>query len=147
MDKLVRCGVSLEENLLRPFDDLCARKGYASRSEAVRDLIRKSLAEDEWSNAEGIRAGTLTLVYDHHKHDLARRLMALEHADHDIILSTMHLHLDHYNCLEVLVLKGEASRVRTLAEKLLSCKGVKQGAFAPASFVGTVDASQSGQPH
>ena len=129
MGKLTRFGVSLDEELLEPFDALCAVKGYSNRSEAIRDLIRKALVAEEWQQADGQGAGTLTLVYDHHKNDLARRLTQMQHDEHDIIIATLHVHLDHHNCLEVLILKGEAARVRALADKLLSCKGVKHGPF------------------
>ena len=130
MGKLTRFGVSLDEELLEPFDALCAVKGYSNRSEAIRDLIRKALVAEEWQQADGQGAGTLTLVYDHHKNDLARRLTQMQHDEHDIITATLHVHLDHHNCLEVLILKGEAARVRALADKLLSCKGVKHGTFS-----------------
>ena len=130
MGKLTRFGVSLDEELLEPFDALCAVKGYSNRSEAIRDLIRKALVAEEWQQADGQGAGTLTLVYDHHKSDLARRLPQLQHDEHDIIIATLHVHLDHHNCLEVLILKGEAARVRALADKLISCKGVKHGTFS-----------------
>lgn len=130
MGKLTRFGVSLDEELLEPFDALCAVKGYSNRSEAIRDLIRKALVAEEWQQADGQGAGTLTLVYDHHKNDLARRLTQMQHDEHDIIIATLHVHLDHYNCLEVLILKGEAARVRALADKLISCKGVKHGTFS-----------------
>lgn len=130
MGKLTRFGVSLDEELLEPFDALCAVKGYSNRSEAIRDLIRKALVAEEWHQADGQGAGTLTLVYDHHKHDLARRLTQMQHDEHDIIIATLHVHLDHHNCLEVLILKGEAARVRALADKLISCKGVKHGTFS-----------------
>ena len=130
MGKLTRFGVSLDEELLEPFDALCAVKGYSNRSEAIRDLIRKALVAEEWQQADGQGAGTLTLVYDHHKNDLARRLTQMQHDEHDIILATLHVHLDHHNCLEVLILKGEAARVRALADKLISCKGVKHGTFS-----------------
>ena len=129
MGKLTRFGVSLDEELLEPFDALCAVKGYSNRSEAIRDLIRKALVAEEWQQADGQGAGTLTLVYDHHKNDLARRLTQMQHDEHDII-ATLHVHLDHHNCLEVLILKGEAARVRALADKLISCKGVKHGTFS-----------------
>ena len=129
MGKLTRFGVSLDEELLEPFDALCAVKGYSNRSEAIRDLIRKALVAEEWQQADGQGAGTLTLVYDHHKNDLARRLTQMQHDEHDIIIATLHVHLDHHNCLEVLILKGEAARVRALADKLISCKGVKHGTF------------------
>lgn len=130
MGKLTRFGVSLDEELLEPFDALCAVKGYSNRSEAIRDLIRKALVAEEWQQADGQGAGTLTLVYDHHKNDLARRLTQMQHDEHDIIIATLHVHLDHRNCLEVLILKGEAARVRALADKLISCKGVKHGTFS-----------------
>ena len=130
MGKLTRFGVSLDEELLEPFDALCAVKGYSNRSEAIRDLVRKALVAEEWQQADGQGAGTLTLVYDHHKNDLARRLTQMQHDEHDIIIATLHVHLDHHNCLEVLILKGEAARVRALADKLISCKGVKHGTFS-----------------
>ena len=130
MGKLTRFGVSLDEELLEPFDALCAVKGYSNRSEAIRDLLRKALVAEEWQQADGQGAGTLTLVYDHHKNDLARRLTQMQHDEHDIIIATLHVHLDHHNCLEVLILKGEAARVRALADKLISCKGVKHGTFS-----------------
>ena len=130
MGKLTRFGVSLDEELLEPFDALCAVKGYSNRSEAIRDLIRKALVAEEWQQADGQGAGTLTLVYDHHKNDLARRLTQMQHDEHDIIIATLHVHLDHHNCLELLILKGEAARVRALADKLISCKGVKHGTFS-----------------
>ena len=130
MGKLTRFGVSLDEELLEPFDALCAVKGYSNRSEAIRDLIRKALVAEEWQQADGQGAGTLTLVYDHHKNDLARRLTQMQHDEHDIIIATLHVHLDQHKCLEVLILKGEAARVRALADKLISCKGVKHGTFS-----------------
>ena len=135
MGKLTRFGVSLDEELLEPFDALCAVKGYSNRSEAIRDLIRKALVAEEWQQADGQGAGTLTLVYDHHKNDLARRLTQMQHDEHDIIIATLHVHLDHHNCLEVLILKGEAARVRALADKLISCKGVKHGTYRTGSRI------------
>ena len=128
MGNLARFGVSLDEDLLEPFDELCKRKSYPNRSEAIRDLIRKALVEERWSN-DASGAGTLTLVYDHHKNDLARRLMAIQHDDHDLIVTTLHVHLDHHNCLEVLVLKGEPARLRALPNKLIPFRGVKHGTF------------------
>ena len=132
MGKLTRFGVSLDEDLLTAFDGLCARKSYSNRSEALRDLIRRALGEEEWRTPDGQAAGTLTLVYDHHKHDLARRLMRLQHEDHDVIVAATHVHLDHDNCLEVLVLRGDAARVQAMADRLVSCRGVRHGVFTPA---------------
>ena len=128
MGNLARFGVSLSEDLLQPFDALCKQRNYANRSEAIRDLIRKALIEESWKN-DSCGAGTLTLVYDHHKNDLARRLTAIQHDAHDLIITTLHVHLDHYNCLEVLILKGEPKRIQTLADRLISCRGVKHGSF------------------
>ncbi len=130
MTKTTRFGVSLDQGLLASFDKLCKRNGYANRSEAIRDLIRKALVEDEWTRPEEQGAGTLTLVYDHHQSDISKRLMAIQHDDHDCIVATLHVHLDHHNCLEVLVLKAEAERVRDLANRLLSTRGVKHGALS-----------------
>lgn len=135
MGKLARFGVSLDTELLAQFDNFLREKDYATRSEAIRDLIRASLLENKWNKSE-FGGGTLTLVYDHHRHDLSRKLMALQHEDHDIIVTTMHVHLDHHNCLEVLVLKGDRGRVLALAQKLVSCRGVVHGVFTPAPTEG-----------
>ncbi|MDR2573767.1 MAG: nickel-responsive transcriptional regulator NikR [Desulfovibrio sp.] len=133
MSKLARIGVSLDEDLLAPFDGLCRRKGYFNRSEAIRDLIRKALVEEEAGEtalkADGHGAGTLSLLYDHHKNDLARQITRIQHDDHDIVAAALHVHLDHNNCLEVLVMNGETTRIRALADRLLSRTGVKNGFF------------------
>lgn len=129
MGKTIRFGVSLDEDLLEPFDKLCAQRGYSNRSEAIRDLLRKTLIEDSWQRTQGVGAGTLTLVYDHHKNDLARKLTTLQHEFHQDIITTLHIHLDHYHCLEVLVLKGEIQEIRTLADRLIATRGVKHGSF------------------
>lgn len=131
MAGLTRFGVSLEQDLLEAFDALCERRGYGSRSEAIRDLIRSAIASDLWQQG-GEASGTLSLIYDHHKHDLARRVMAIQHEYHDLIVATLHVHLDHDNCLETLVLKGCAKKISTLAQNLISCRGVKYGVFNPA---------------
>lgn len=130
MSKLIRFGVSLDEQLLAPFDAMCARRGCANRSEALRDLIRKALVEDAWDHGDAEAAGTLTLVYDHHKNDVTRKLIAAQHADHDCIIATLHAHLDHHNCLEVLLLQGAPARIRKLADSLIAVRGVKHGAFS-----------------
>lgn len=131
MSELARFGVSLERDLLGPFDELCRKRGYGSRSEAIRDLIRSELASEQVL-AAGECSGTLTLIYDHHKYDLARRIMEMQHESHDLIVAGMHVHLDHDNCMETLVLRGETMLVAQLAQNLLSCRGVKFGAFNPA---------------
>jgi CopG family nickel-responsive transcriptional regulator len=130
MGRIVRFGVSLDAALLTSFDELCARRGYGNRSEAIRDLIRKTLVEASWEQGGEECAGTLSLVYDHHSSDLSRKLTALQHDDHDIIVATLHAHLDHHNCLEVLILRGPPPRVRFLADRLCAMRGVKHGAFS-----------------
>jgi len=133
MGQIVRFGVSLDAELLAPFDELCARRGYSNRSESIRDLIRKALVEERWEQDGDECAGTLSLVYDHHHSDLSRKLTALQHDDHDIIVAALHVHLDHHNCLEVLILKGVPSRVRSLVDRLCAMRGVKHGAFSTTS--------------
>ena len=126
MENTARFGVSMSEGLLDRFDRLIEEKGYGNRSEAVRDLIRGKLVEEEW-RGRGSVVGTLTLVYDHDSSDLVRRLTEIQHGHHAEIISTLHVHLDHHNCLEVLVLKGRARQVRALADRLISTKDVKHG--------------------
>jgi len=126
-DQVVRFGVSLDPDLLGQFDVLIRSEGYTNRSEAIRDLIRERLIRQEWQKDDAQVAGTVSLVYDHHELDLPRRLTEVQHDHHDLIISTVHVHLDHHNCLEVLVLKGEAARVRVLGEKLVSTRGIKHG--------------------
>jgi CopG family transcriptional regulator, nickel-responsive regulator len=127
MADLVRFGVSINEDLLNKFDSLIVNKGYHNRSEAIRDLIRNQLVEVEWENENEEVAGTVTLIYDHHVRGLSDLLVELQHDFYELILSTMHMHLDHHNCLEVLSVKGIARDVRQLSERLISVKGVKHG--------------------
>jgi CopG family nickel-responsive transcriptional regulator len=123
----------MNEQLLEIFDKKIVSCGYANRSEAVRDLIRNRLVDLEWEDENQEVAGTITLVYDHHVRGLSSLLTELQHNWHDMILSTMHVHLDHHNCLEVLVLKGPAGRAREVADKLVGVKGVKHGKLAITS--------------
>ena len=127
MGKTIRFGVSLDSDLLDKFDSLCEDQSYQTRSEAIRDLIRNTLVKKEWEDTDREIAGTLTMVYDHHQSQLAQRLTELQHEAHEVILSSLHVHLDHSNCLEVLVLKGSGDVVRRLGQKLISTKGVKHG--------------------
>ncbi len=127
MAELVRFGISIDDRLLRRFDDLIDRKGYVNRSEAVRDLIRNALVEDEWTREDEEIVGTVTLVYDHHTRDLADKLTEQQHTHHGSIVSALHVHLDEHNCLEVVVVKGRAGEIRRLADELLGTKGVKHG--------------------
>lgn len=127
MGKTIRFGVSLDSELLDQFDKLLGEQRYENRSEAIRDLIRNKLVEKEWEDTDKVLAGTLSLVFDHHQSDLAQRLTEIQHDYHDLILSTLHVHLDHHNCLEVLVLRGPGNQIRDLSQRLISTKGVKHG--------------------
>jgi len=128
MKKLVRFGVSLDHHLLDDFDELIARKQYATRSEAIRDLLRDSLVGQQWNeNQETV--GTITMVYDHHVRTLTEKLIETQHRFNALILSGMHVHLDHDHCLEVLVVRGKGREVKKLADLLIGTKGVKHGKF------------------
>ena len=133
MGETIRFGVYLDSDLLERFDELCTERDYSNRSEAIRDLIRGALVENEWENAEGASAATLTLIYDHHKSDLAKKLMSIQHDAHHLIITTLHVHLDHDNCLEVLVLKGPGAEIQALAQRLISTKGVVFGRLSQAT--------------
>ncbi len=127
MSELSRIGVAIDSDLLDKFDKLIAERGYTNRSEAFRDLIRDELVQRSWEQPDSQVVGTVTLVYDHHVRMLNEKLTDMQHHHFHNILSTMHVHLDHDNCLEVLVVKGPAAAVRKLADALISTKGVKHG--------------------
>lgn len=129
MSQLVRFGISIDEHLLSSFDTLIAGKGYANRSEAIRDLIRNALVEEEWRDDESWAVGTVTLVYDHHSTDLADKLTEHQHEHHDAIISSLHVHLDAQHCLEVVILRGQVQKIGRLASELIGTKGVKHGRF------------------
>jgi len=126
MAKLVRFGVSLNERLLTEFDRLISHKQYTNRSEAIRDLIRDNLVGKQWDeNKETV--GTVTIVYNHHVHELADKLTDIQHRYHRLILSAMHVHLDSDHCLEVLVVRGKGSAIKKVADTLIGTRGVKHG--------------------
>lgn len=127
MAELTRFGISMDAQLLARFDALIEGKGYVNRSEAIRDLIRNALVEDQWGREDEETVGTVTVVYDHHVRDLADKLTEHQHAHHDNIVSALHVHLDHDNCLEVVVVKGTVKEVKRLAAELIGTKGVKHG--------------------
>jgi CopG family nickel-responsive transcriptional regulator len=133
MSKLMRIGVALDAPLLEKFDDLIHRSGYVNRSEAFRDLIRNELVEEAWKAPDTDVVGSVTLVYDHHVRMLNDKLLDLQHDFHESILSTLHVHLDHDNCLEILVVKGRASKIQEIANTLISTKGVKHGRLTISS--------------
>jgi CopG family nickel-responsive transcriptional regulator len=126
MPHLVRTGISLESDLLQRFDRVIRRKGYKNRSEAIRDLVRDyAVAEDVESDR--VVVGTLTMVYDHHRPKLSERLIEAQHDAENKVLAATHVHLDHHNCLEVIIMKGRSSEVSHLADRILSLRGVKHG--------------------
>jgi CopG family nickel-responsive transcriptional regulator len=127
MSGLSRIGVAIDTGLLEQFDRLIAQRKYTNRSEAFRDLIRDELVEKTWESPESQVVGTVTLVYDHHVRMLNEKLTDIQHDHHRVILSTLHVHLDHDNCLEVLVMRGKSAEVRHVADSLISTKGVKHG--------------------
>jgi CopG family transcriptional regulator, nickel-responsive regulator len=126
MGDLVRTGVSLERELLESFDKAIGRKGYRNRSEAIRDLIRERLV-DEQADENRMVVATLTMVYDHHRPQLSEKLIEAQHRAGGKVLAATHVHLDHHNCLEVIIMKGRSGEVRHLGDQILSFRGVKHG--------------------
>ncbi len=127
MNELTRISISLESALLDAFDRRNADKGYATRSEAIRDLIRDRLLREEAQQAATEQVVVVTLVYDHHARELASRLIDKQHHHHDLVVSSLHVHLGERHCLEVSVLRGPAAEVRHLGDELLATKGVLHG--------------------
>ena len=124
--ELMRIGVSLPDNLLGRFDDIITRRGYSSRSEGIRDAIRNYILHYEWMNeVEGDRIGIITLIYDHDQRGLVNSLTNIQHDYMDLIQSSVHVHLDHDNCMEIITLKGNGRMVKEVAEKMMALKGVK----------------------
>ena len=133
MEELVRFGVSISAHLLGQFDRLISLKGYVNRSEAIRDLIRRHLVEHEWEQGDKETLGTLTMLYNHHVRELPDRLEHLQHEHYDHIISTMHVHVDEKNCLEVMVIRGKPAEIRALSDSILKVKGVKHGQLVMTS--------------
>ena len=127
MEKITRFGVSIEPDLLKKFDKIIKKKGYTNRSEAIRDLVRKNLIREKNKDPDAESIGTLTMIYDHHTGNLTNKLLDLQHDHTKEILSTTHIHIDHNNCLEVLVLKGKTGKIQKLADNIKSLKGIKHG--------------------
>lgn len=127
MSELERCTITIDGRLLKRFDALLERKGYSSRSEGLRDLVRDTLVQDDWGSASAKVVATVTIVYNHHQRELAERLDHLQHHHTAIVVSKTHVHLDEDNCLEVIILRGKSAQVRALAERLIAVRGVKHG--------------------
>ncbi|ASQ90326.1 nickel-responsive transcriptional regulator NikR [Prosthecochloris sp. GSB1] len=121
-----RFGVSLEEDLLDKLDGLVERRRFPNRSQAIRFLVRRYITEDDWARNQPVSA-CLALVYDHHKSGLQKKLTALQHDYHSLVLCSQHVHLDHDNCIETITLKGRAGEIRSLADRLIAVKGIVHG--------------------
>jgi CopG family nickel-responsive transcriptional regulator len=132
MTKLIRFGVSMEKGLLSKFDRLLKAEGYASRSEAIRDLVRKTIVEEEWVTGETV-SGSIMLVYNHHHRELLEKIMDIQHDFHEVIISTQHVHMDHDNCLEIIVVKGMAEVIKKVYNHLTALKGVKYTSLSRAT--------------
>lgn len=122
---LQRFGVSIEESLLRQFDDQIALMNYSTRSEAIRDLIRDFLTKEVQKTGNALIVGTITFTYNHHLRELSERLTDLQHSYHQQIISALHVHLDAHNCMEVLIVKGTQSVVTEIANRIRSTKGIE----------------------
>lgn len=133
MGELSRIGVSLDSELLSRFDRFIADRGYKNRSEAFRDLIRDRLVDTAVVSPKAFVVGTVTLIYDHSSRLLPEKLTDIQHEHHGVIISTLHAHLDHDSCLEVVVLRGKSSDVQKLADLLISTKGVSHGRLVMSS--------------
>jgi CopG family nickel-responsive transcriptional regulator len=123
---LVRFGIAMERDLLERLDDWVERRGLPNRSEAIRDLVRRELDQDAWERDEVVCV-TITLVYDHHVRELTERLNEVQHDHGDNIISTLHVHLDHHHCMEVIAARGVAAQLKTMSDRLLGTKGVLTG--------------------
>ncbi len=127
MSDTVRFGVSLSLELLDSFDKLIRKLGYQNRSEAVRDLIRQKLVEEEWQAPDRQTFATVSLVYNHHRMSLPSRLTELQHDAYAQVVGSFHVHVDRNNCLELVVLKGKGKDLRALGERMIALTGVKYG--------------------
>ncbi len=145
MSELVRFSVSLEKELLDEFDRFCTEGKFATRSEAIRQLFREKLTSTAWAADAADVAASLTLVYDHHKTRLTDKMLDLQHAHSDRVVSSMHVHLDHDLCLEVIVLRGPAADLQALASELTGLKGIHQAQLVIARAM--ADAGSPGHDH
>lgn len=127
MSRLERFGVSMDGDLLAQFDARLAARGYRTRSEALRDLVRQELVQGAWEQPKAWVFGTVTILYDHHAHGLAEALADLQHDHHASVVCTTHVHVDAHHCLEVIVIKGPSAQVRRIADRLIATKGVQHG--------------------
>ena len=133
MKQTTRFGISMDAELLARFDAHINARGYTTRSEAIRDLVRDELIKETWEKSSEETIGTITIIYDHHQHDVQERLTHHQHNHHHQVISSMHVHLDHDNCLEVLAVKGKSGDIQALADGIISTVGVKHGKLVMTS--------------
>ncbi len=127
MSELTRTTLAIDRDLLERFDEWMGGHGYTNRSEAVRDLIRSALTEQEWADPNADVVASLSIIYDHAAHTLAQELTTRQHEDHHAVLCSQHVHLDHHRCLEVILMSGPAERLRRLADAIIATRGVRAG--------------------
>ncbi|MFC1585220.1 nickel-responsive transcriptional regulator NikR [Fibrobacterota bacterium] len=126
---VTRFGVSLEKSLLKQLDTFCSERGFPNRSQAIRALLREYMVEKERVSA-GVIAGVVSIVYDHHQKTMVRDLLSIQHSFHDMIIASQHIHIDHDNCLEVIIVKGRMQNVEKFCDSLRSLKGLKHVAMS-----------------
>lgn len=131
-DKLTRFGISMEESLLEKFDSVISGMGYANRSEAIRDLIREAILQQNWSDEHEVVAGSILLFYDHHRNNLVEEMLIIQHDFLDNVLATTHFHVDQHNCLEIIAVRGKAGKLKELSDRLKALKGVFFGKLTVA---------------
>ncbi|CAG0910293.1 unnamed protein product [Cyprideis torosa] len=117
----------MNDQLLARFDEMIEKRGYSNRSEAIRDLIRDALVDEDLANQDDEAVGSVTIVYDHHTRALSEKLTGHQHSHHHEIISALHVHLDHHHCLEIIVVKGKIKKIKKMADALIGTKGVKHG--------------------
>ena len=130
---LERFSATVDRDLLAAFDQLLERRGYANRSEAVRDLIRQALVSEEWDDRRGEVMAVISLVYDHHQPNLLNRMAEIQHDARASVISASHVHIDHHNCLEVIIARGRPTHLRALSDRLIALRGVKSGTLSAAT--------------
>lgn len=135
MEELQRFGISMPTQLLSAFDELISQQGYTNRSQAIRDLIRRELIDQTWEQSDEQIIGILNIVYDHHA-GLPDAITSVQHTHHEVIVCTVHVHLDEHRCMEVIVLRGAANQIKEIANLLISLKGVEYGRLSAAAITG-----------
>ena len=147
MGILSRIGIALDSDLLKRFDRSIERRGYTNRSEAFRDLIRDRLVTEKTADAHATVVGTVTLIYDHHASGISEKLTELQHAHHELVVSTSHAHLDHDSCLEVLIVHGKSAQIEDFADRLIGLKGVQHGRLVMTVPSHAIEHHQDGHTH